>query len=70
MRDLAHSGWTMVVVTHEIQFATQVADHVAFLDGGVIVEEGSPADVLRRPAQDRTRRFLRRVLDPLSEEEA
>ena len=67
MRDLARQGWTMVVVTHEIRFAEQVADHVAFLDGGVIVEEGPPAQVLADPVEPRTRQFLRRVLDPLGE---
>ena len=66
MRDLAAEGWTMVVVTHEIAFAREVADHVAFLDGGVIVEQGDPGDVLVHPREERTRRFLRRVLDPLS----
>ena len=66
MRDLATQGWTMVVVTHEIRFAEQVADHVAFLDGGVIVEDGPPARVLANPTHPRTRQFLRRVLDPLS----
>lgn len=65
MRDLAAEGWTMVVVTHEIRFAQQVADHVVFIDGGVVVEEGAPADVLGRPAHERTRQFLRRILDPL-----
>ena len=65
MRDLAAEGWTMIVVTHEIRFAQQVADHVVFIDGGVVVEEGAPADVLGRPAHDRTRQFLRRILDPL-----
>jgi cystine transport system ATP-binding protein len=68
MRDLARGGWTMVVVTHEMGFALQVADRVAFLDGGVIVEQGRPAEVLRHPAQERTRRFLKRVLDPLSDD--
>ena len=67
MRDLARQGWTMVVVTHEIRFAEQVADHVAFLDGGVIVEEGPPSQVLADPREPRTRRFLRRVLDPLAD---
>ena len=67
MRDLARQGWTMVVVTHEIRFAQQVADHVAFLDGGVIVEEGLPAQVLGDPTAPRTRQFLRRVLDPLAD---
>lgn len=66
MRDLAKAGWTMVVVTHEIRFAEQVADHVAFLDGGVIVEEGPPGQVLAAPSHPRTREFLKRVLDPLS----
>ena len=66
MRDLAKAGWTMVVVTHEIRFAEQVADQVAFLDGGVIVEEGAPTQVLTAPTEPRTRQFLRRVLDPLS----
>jgi cystine transport system ATP-binding protein len=65
MRDLAAEGWTMIVVTHEIRFAQQVADHVVFIDGGVVVEEGAPAGVLGRPAHDRTRQFLRRILDPL-----
>jgi cystine transport system ATP-binding protein len=65
MRDLAAEGWTMIVVTHEIRFAQQVADHVVFIDGGVVVEEGAPADVLGRPAHERTRQFLRRILDPL-----
>ncbi|MBO0925140.1 amino acid ABC transporter ATP-binding protein [Cellulomonas sp. zg-ZUI199] len=65
MRDLAAEGWTMVVVTHEIRFARQVADHVVFMDGGVVVEEGRPDDVLVEPRQERTRRFLQRILDPL-----
>ncbi len=65
MRDLAAEGWTMVVVTHEIRFAQQVADHVVFMDDGLIVEEGSPAEVLAGPRHDRTRQFLRRILDPL-----
>jgi cystine transport system ATP-binding protein len=67
MRDLARDGWTMVVVTHEIRFAEQVADHVAFLDGGRIVEEGAPSQVLAAPREARTREFLRRVLDPLAQ---
>ncbi len=65
MRDLAAEGWTMIVVTHEIRFAQQVADHVLFIDGGVVVEEGEPADVLGRPQHPRTRQFLQRILDPL-----
>ncbi len=70
MRDLAAQGWTMTVVTHEIRFAEHVADHIAFLDGGLIVEEGPPTQVLSDPREPRTRQFLRRVLDPLSEDPA
>ena len=55
----------MVIVTHEIAFARDVADRVLFLDGGRIVEEGSAREVLSRPKNERTRRFLSRVLDPL-----
>jgi ABC-type polar amino acid transport system ATPase subunit len=62
MRDLAHSGMTMLVVTHEMQFAREVGDHVVFIDDGRIVEQGQPADVLDRPQEERTRRFLRRSL--------
>ncbi|WP_307802234.1 amino acid ABC transporter ATP-binding protein [Cellulomonas dongxiuzhuiae] len=65
MRDLAAEGWTMVVVTHEIRFARQVADHVVFMDDGHVVEEGRPDDVLGAPRHERTRRFLQRILDPL-----
>ena len=64
MRDLAKSGMTMMVVTHEMAFAREVADRVIFMDGGVIVEEGPPEDVIGNPQQERTRTFLRRVLDP------
>lgn len=66
MRDLAAEGWTMVVVTHEIAFAREVADQVAFLDGGVILEQGPPDRILTRPREERTRQFLRRVLEPLA----
>jgi polar amino acid transport system ATP-binding protein len=62
MRDLARTGMTMLVVTHEMQFAREVGDRVVFMDEGRIVEEGVPADVLDRPQQDRTRQFLRRSL--------
>jgi cystine transport system ATP-binding protein len=65
MKDLAGDGWTMVVVTHEMRFARQVADQVVFMDDGVVVEHGAPADVLDTPANDRTRRFLHRLIDPL-----
>ena len=53
---------TMVVVTHEIGFAREVADHVVFMDGGVIVEQGHPSEVLVNPKEERTRAFLKRVL--------
>ncbi len=62
MKSLADEGMTMVVVTHEIGFAREVADHVIFMDGGVIVEEGRPDDVLVNPKEERTRAFLKRVL--------
>jgi polar amino acid transport system ATP-binding protein len=62
MRDLARSGMTMVVVTHEMQFARDVGDHLIFIDEGRIVEQGRPADVLGNPKEERTRRFLRRTL--------
>ena len=62
MRDLAKDGMTMLVVTHEMQFAREVGDQLVFMDEGRIVEEGKPADVLDRPKEERTRRFLRRTL--------
>jgi ABC-type polar amino acid transport system ATPase subunit len=62
MRDLARDGMTMLVVTHEMQFARDVGDHLIFMDGGKIVEQGKPAEVLDRPKAERTRRFLRRTL--------
>ena len=62
MRDLARDGMTMLVVTHEMQFAREVGDRLVFMDEGRIVEEGVPADVLDRPREERTRRFLRRSL--------
>jgi ABC-type polar amino acid transport system ATPase subunit len=62
MRDLARTGMTMIVVTHEMQFAREVGDHLIFIDEGRIVEQGRPSDVLDRPKQERTRRFLRRSL--------
>jgi cystine transport system ATP-binding protein len=65
MKELADEGWTMVVVTHELQFARQVADEVLFLDGGVVVERGAPAQLFTAPAEERTRRFLDRILHPL-----
>ena len=62
MRGLARDGMTMLVVTHEIQFAREVADRVLFIDGGVIVESGPPAEVVGNPKEARTREFLARVL--------
>ena len=62
MRDLARSGMTMLVVTHEMQFAREVGDRVVFMDQGRIVEEGEPLEVLDRPREERTKRFLRRTL--------
>jgi len=62
MRDLARIGMTMLVVTHEMQFAREVGDRLVFMDEGQIVEQGVPADVLDRPREERTRRFLRRSL--------
>ena len=62
MRELADSGMTMVVVTHEMNFAREVADRVIFMDQGFIVEEGGPEDVLGNPSEDRTKRFLGLVL--------
>ncbi|MGW5297604.1 amino acid ABC transporter ATP-binding protein [Rhodococcus aetherivorans] len=62
IRDLARDGATLVIVTHEIGFAREVADTVVFMDGGVVVEQGPPAQVLDRPTQERTRAFLSKVL--------
>ncbi|BDG09841.1 amino acid ABC transporter ATP-binding protein [Anaeromyxobacter paludicola] len=61
MKALAKEGMTMVVVTHEMAFACEVASKVAFIDGGVIVEEGTPAEVFERTREERTRQFLARV---------
>ena len=62
MKQLARDGMTMVVVTHEIGFAKEVADGVALMDGGVIVENGPPQEVLVNPREDRTKLFLSKVL--------
>ncbi|GAA1656107.1 amino acid ABC transporter ATP-binding protein [Kribbella alba] len=64
MRKLALEGMTMLVVTHEMAFAREVADRVVFMDGGLIVEQGPPAEVIGNPQHERTKTFLRRVLDP------
>ncbi|MDQ5841361.1 MAG: amino acid ABC transporter ATP-binding protein, partial [Chloroflexota bacterium] len=61
MRELANDGMTMIVVTHEMSFAREVADHVVFMDGGVVVEEGEPMSVINNPQHDRTKSFLRRM---------
>ena len=63
MRELADEGMTMIVVTHELGFARDVADHVVFMDEGLIVEEGPPARILDSPAEERTKRFLGLVLE-------
>ncbi len=62
MKQLAEEGMTMVVVTHEMGFAREVADHVIFVDEGVIVEQGTPEQIFENPQQQRTRDFLRKVL--------
>jgi polar amino acid transport system ATP-binding protein len=62
MRELASSGMTMIVVTHEMGFAREVADSLVFMDGGIVVESGTPAAVLNRPQQPRTQAFLSKVL--------
>jgi polar amino acid transport system ATP-binding protein len=62
MRQLAREGMTMIVVTHEMGFAREVADKVVFMDGGVVVESGAPAEVLSNPKHERTKAFLSKVL--------
>ncbi|MFD5572177.1 amino acid ABC transporter ATP-binding protein [Streptomyces cadmiisoli] len=64
MRMLADDGMTMMVVTHEMTFAREVADRVVFMDGGVVVEDGTPEQVIAHPRHERTRHFLSRLLDP------
>ena len=61
MKALANDGWTMVVVTHEIKFALDVADIVIVMDGGVIVEQGSPDQLFNHPQHERTKRFLQQI---------
>jgi polar amino acid transport system ATP-binding protein len=63
IRDLRADGATMVIATHEMGFAKQVADRVCFLDGGRVLESGPPERVLGEPEQPRTRQFLRRIID-------
>jgi polar amino acid transport system ATP-binding protein len=62
MKDLARNGMTMIVVTHEVGFALEAADRVVFMDAGVVVESGLPAEVLANPTNERTRAFLSKVL--------
>jgi cystine transport system ATP-binding protein len=64
IKELAEEKWTMVIVTHELAFAREVADQVVFMDGGVVVERGHPDQVLRNPREERTRRFVQRLLNP------
>jgi ABC-type polar amino acid transport system ATPase subunit len=63
MRELADEGRTMMIVTHEIQFAAEVSDRVIFMDGGNIVEEGPPQQIFKSPSHERTRTFLRQILE-------
>lgn len=67
MKELADEGMTMVVVTHEMGFARQVADRVIFMDEGTVLEESTPSQLFSQPSNPRTRRFLSRVLDPLGD---
>jgi polar amino acid transport system ATP-binding protein len=62
MKQLAKDGMTMIVVTHEMGFAREVADSLVFMDGGVVVEAGNPRDVLTNPQHERTKAFLSKVL--------
>ena len=63
MRELADSGMTMIVVTHEMQFARDVSDHLVVMADGHIIEEGDPRAIMAAPKQERTRRFLSAVLE-------
>ncbi|MDX2231548.1 MAG: amino acid ABC transporter ATP-binding protein [Leptolyngbyaceae cyanobacterium bins.349] len=62
MRSLARSGMTMIVVSHEVGFAREVADRIVLMDGGVLIEEGTPTNFFQNPQEDRTRRFLSQIL--------
>jgi polar amino acid transport system ATP-binding protein len=62
MKGLASDGMTMIVVTHEIGFAREVGDNLIFMDGGVVVEQGPPREVIANPQQERTKAFLSKVL--------
>ena len=61
MKDVAKEGMTLIVVTHEIEFARDVANRVVFMDGGVIVEQGETGVILTQPKEERTKQFLRRI---------
>jgi ABC-type polar amino acid transport system ATPase subunit len=61
IRRIARDGATMIIVTHEVSFAAEAADRIIFIDGGIIVEEGPPGQILRRPREERTRLFLKRI---------
>jgi L-cystine transport system ATP-binding protein len=65
IKDLAVEGWTLVIVTHEIQFARQVSNQVLFTDRGLILERGTPDEIIGDPKEERTRQFLQRILNPL-----
>ncbi|WP_426321221.1 amino acid ABC transporter ATP-binding protein [Microbacterium sp. E-13] len=64
LKELADEGWTMLIVTHELAFAREVADEVLFFDNGIILERGAPKELFRRPQYERTRRFIDRILRP------
>ena len=63
IKGIAKEGITMIVVTHEMSFAREVANHVVFMEGGYIVEEGKPDDIFLHPKEERTKQFLRRILN-------
>jgi putative lysine transport system ATP-binding protein len=65
MKELAVSGLTMLIVTHEMGFAKEVADRVVFMEKGVIAEEGTPEQIFNNPKQERTREFLKRTLNQM-----
>ncbi len=62
MQDLAKSGLTMIIVTHEMEFAKEVSDRVIFMDKGIIAEQGTPKQLFENPTQERTKEFLQRFL--------
>ena len=63
IRELAEGGMTMVIATHEMGFARDIANRVCFLDGGVILEQGDPEQIFTAPREERTRQFLQRIID-------